>query len=323
MITACVGPEKKEFGIHKALICKRSTFFDKALNGRSAEADTRIVRLEQVPVPLFSIFVSWLYYGEITYDASPDSDRDIWDDFDQLLCQDGDKITEHKGQQEQDQISVDTATVTAVPLTAKKDVPGRLVNHTQAQGGYPAVGREDAPGNEPKQQGLKHKNIKQKSSKHKIPKRIHSLYEKSKHPLSADNTKTWPVDIIAKMYMLGDFLDAKRFKIDVLDAVLYGGDSLDDDDDDEPPYWNLPSIPSRPLIRLVYKNTPSQSPLRDLIINQMVYGYVWTEHYHLYEDLPSEFLAAVMVGLGDQLSNVLDPSGHRRGLSDEELFDEQ
>ncbi|CAD0091122.1 unnamed protein product [Aureobasidium mustum] len=300
MITVCVGPEKKEFGVHKALICKRSTFFDKALNGRSAEANTRIVRLEQVPVPLFSIFVSWLYYGELPMMLLLTATETSGMTLINSCVRDGDKNTEHEGQQEQDQISVDTATVTA--------------------GGYPAVGREDAPGNEPKQQGLKHKNIKQKSSKHKIPKRIHSLYEKSKHPLSADNTKTWPVDIIAKLYMLGDFLDAKRFKIDVLDAVLYGGDSLDDD---EPPYWNLPSIPSRPLIRLVYKNTPSQSPLRDLITNQMVYGYVWIERSHLYEDLPSEFLAAVMVGLGHQLSDVLDPSGHRRELFDEELFDEQ
>ncbi|KAH0369721.1 hypothetical protein KCU65_g3162, partial [Aureobasidium melanogenum] len=272
MITVYVGPENKEFGVHKALICSKSTFFDKALNGQFAEASMRIVRLEHISVTLFSIFVSWLYYGRLVYDVPPDSDRNIEHDFNQFMCYDA--KMENKGPQEQEQISADTTANTAVASTIGTSVPDRLVN------------------DDPQGEDSKHKNINPESY-NRIPQQLDELYaDTDRLILLADDPGTWPIDIIAHLYILGDYLDAQHFKKCILDAAKHA------ERFDFTSSCELPFVPSRSLVRLVYKNTPSGSPLRDLIIHRVVHGCVWMDQSDVYEDLPPEFLAKAMVSLG-------------------------
>ncbi|KAG9671741.1 hypothetical protein KCU95_g17105, partial [Aureobasidium melanogenum] len=280
MITVYVGPEQKEFGVHKALICSKSTFFDKACNGQFAQASIRIVRLEHISVTLFSILVSWLYYGRLAYAVPPNSDRNIEHDFNQFMCYDA--KMENKGPQEQEQISADTTANTAISSTIGKSVPGRLVN------------------DEPQGEDFKHKTIDPESY-HRIPQQLDALYYAGDGLfLLADDPSTWPIDIIAHLYILGDYLDAQHFKNCILDAAK-PGKSFDDNS-----RWMLPFVPSRSLVRLVYKNTPPGSPLRDVIIHRVVHGCVWMDPSDVYEDLPPEFLAKVMVSLGENLTDLLN-----------------
>lgn len=96
-----VGQQKKEYGVHQALICDKSNFFKKALTGSFAEARTGIVPLEDVSAPLFTIFVSWLYVGRLIYVAPPDSGKTIQDDFSSLICKENDEQQEYRSIEDQ------------------------------------------------------------------------------------------------------------------------------------------------------------------------------------------------------------------------------
>ncbi|KEQ65451.1 uncharacterized protein M437DRAFT_42061 [Aureobasidium melanogenum CBS 110374] len=218
-VTVCVGIKKEEFCVHKELICTKSTFFDKALNGSFLEASTRLVRLEHISAPLFSIFVSWLYSGRLVYVNPPGSDTTIAEDFFPLLFGN----LQHMASSDNNPTSQD-------PVLLDID-------------------EEDA--------------------------------------------STWPLDVMAKLYILGDYLGVQQFNNHVISSI------------DGPSTWNRglndADVPTRPLIRFVYNNTPPKSPLRDLIVDLVVYGQIWWESNETWEDLPAEFLAKVMVSLGRRL----------------------
>lgn len=95
-----VGPDKKEFSVQKDLICHESPYFKKAFTGSFLEADTGTVELEDVPAPLFSIFVIWLYCHKIVY-ATSDDTTTIRQDFQKLLC----NVSELQDDAEQEQLS--------------------------------------------------------------------------------------------------------------------------------------------------------------------------------------------------------------------------
>ncbi|KAI9704809.1 MAG: hypothetical protein M1836_006589 [Candelina mexicana] len=65
MVDLYVGPEHKLFRVHKKLICNRSAFFDKALNGKFKEGQAGIMYLFQGNPTSFEIFVTWLYMDSI------------------------------------------------------------------------------------------------------------------------------------------------------------------------------------------------------------------------------------------------------------------
>ncbi|KAG9551566.1 hypothetical protein KCU71_g19137, partial [Aureobasidium melanogenum] len=204
MVTVCVGTEKTKFRVHKELICNKSTFFDKALNGPFVEAKSLTVRLEHISVPLFSIFVSWAYGGRLVYVLPSEGNTTAVEDFFPLLCQ--------------------------TPASLEVD---------------------------------------------------------------QDDASTWPLDIVAKLYILGDYLDSQQFKNNVISAI------------DGPFTWNRglddADVPTNALIKFVYENTPSKSPLRDLMVDLMVYGQTWGQPTETWEDLPPEFMAKVMGFLGRRL----------------------
>lgn len=61
-----MGPDKKDFGIHKGLLCRRSRFFKAACNGSFSEASKGTVELPEEDVETFAIVYTWLYSGKIT-----------------------------------------------------------------------------------------------------------------------------------------------------------------------------------------------------------------------------------------------------------------
>ena len=56
-----IGAEKRDFTIHKGLICHYSKFFDAAFEGKFSEGSSGIVELRQESVTTFEIVYIWLY----------------------------------------------------------------------------------------------------------------------------------------------------------------------------------------------------------------------------------------------------------------------
>ncbi|KAH8770275.1 hypothetical protein BGZ57DRAFT_929289 [Hyaloscypha finlandica] len=61
MVTIYVGPKRKEFTIHKKLICGSADYFEKAFNGDFKEGREGIMYLPEDNSGVFSFFVDWLY----------------------------------------------------------------------------------------------------------------------------------------------------------------------------------------------------------------------------------------------------------------------
>ncbi|THY16850.1 hypothetical protein D6D01_07620 [Aureobasidium pullulans] len=83
MATIMVGPQKRKFGVHQALICDRSQYFNKAFTGSFHEAETGIVELKDVSPVLLQIFVGWLYYDKLIYTVL-DEGSSVDEDFGSL-----------------------------------------------------------------------------------------------------------------------------------------------------------------------------------------------------------------------------------------------
>jgi hypothetical protein len=66
-LTVRVGPEgsQQDFLLHQATMCKRSEFFNRALNGNWSEKKDRLVKLPEDDTKIFSLYVNLIYTGEI------------------------------------------------------------------------------------------------------------------------------------------------------------------------------------------------------------------------------------------------------------------
>ena len=59
-----IGPQKQTFGIHRGLLCDKSSYFNAALNGEFKEA-TEGITLQDVHAITFQMFNLWLYSGHL------------------------------------------------------------------------------------------------------------------------------------------------------------------------------------------------------------------------------------------------------------------
>ncbi|KAK8180440.1 hypothetical protein HDK77DRAFT_495768 [Phyllosticta capitalensis] len=65
LVTFIVGPDHKEFSIHKSVVCARSPVFDKALNSEFKEGKERTIVLEETEVGVFKVVMHWLYTSQL------------------------------------------------------------------------------------------------------------------------------------------------------------------------------------------------------------------------------------------------------------------
>ena len=56
-----VGPNQKDFAIHRNLICQLSGFFDAAFNGSFSEASSGVIELYEEDPDLFELVYKWCY----------------------------------------------------------------------------------------------------------------------------------------------------------------------------------------------------------------------------------------------------------------------
>ena len=64
-ITVLVGETEQRFTLHKGIVTQHSAFFRAACNGKFKESIEETVRLPEVDVAIFKIYVQWIYTGEI------------------------------------------------------------------------------------------------------------------------------------------------------------------------------------------------------------------------------------------------------------------
>ncbi|KAI9701544.1 MAG: hypothetical protein M1836_001600 [Candelina mexicana] len=68
VVCILVGPEKKEFRIHKGLLCHESPYFRAALTGGFGEAHEGQVELPEDNTYEFGVFYKWIYTSKIFRD---------------------------------------------------------------------------------------------------------------------------------------------------------------------------------------------------------------------------------------------------------------
>ncbi|KAK4945831.1 hypothetical protein LTR10_014922 [Elasticomyces elasticus] len=83
MVTIAVGTPPLIFSVHETLICRRSTFFDRAFRGGFAESGTKTLQLPDEAVGVIATFLDWLYTGRLTELSEVDqkSYREYMDDL--------------------------------------------------------------------------------------------------------------------------------------------------------------------------------------------------------------------------------------------------
>lgn len=84
VVTLRVGPERRDFLVHRALLCGDSKYFKKAFKGSFEEARTSISVLKDVDFKLVKVFVGWLYNSHLSY-VTDDSGGFIEEDFSEYI----------------------------------------------------------------------------------------------------------------------------------------------------------------------------------------------------------------------------------------------
>lgn len=66
IVNLSIGPDEIPFDAHIELLCAHSSFFDKALDGRFVEAETKYIPFPDEDPAIFTEFLSWAYTGQFT-----------------------------------------------------------------------------------------------------------------------------------------------------------------------------------------------------------------------------------------------------------------
>ncbi|KAK0120105.1 hypothetical protein ONS95_011515 [Cadophora gregata] len=77
-----VGPELKDFGVHKDLIYHYSPYFKAVFNSGFEETKTGVMNLAETGVKPFELFVSWLYTQSVWNNSDHE---ETWPDIDDLV----------------------------------------------------------------------------------------------------------------------------------------------------------------------------------------------------------------------------------------------
>ncbi|QSZ28645.1 hypothetical protein DSL72_003144 [Monilinia vaccinii-corymbosi] len=64
------GSKQQGFNLSKALLCARSTFFDRAFNGSFKEAASQEMHLSETPLSIFQLVVQFLYTNSFVFPTS-------------------------------------------------------------------------------------------------------------------------------------------------------------------------------------------------------------------------------------------------------------
>lgn len=71
LVTVVVGkePNQQRFSVHEGIICARSEFFQRAMNGNWEESKERIIKLPEDDPKVFNVYINLLYTGRVATDS--------------------------------------------------------------------------------------------------------------------------------------------------------------------------------------------------------------------------------------------------------------
>lgn len=73
IVTIKIGPDAKDFHIHRELLCKASRYFQGTFKGEFSEARDRVINLDDISVRTFETVQRWLYSGILLLPADSDA----------------------------------------------------------------------------------------------------------------------------------------------------------------------------------------------------------------------------------------------------------
>lgn len=274
MVTVEVGPPKEIFVVHEKFLCQKSQYFAKAMSGSFLESVKRFVQLPDVSPTLFRIFINWLYYGKLCYAGEDD---------------------EKTGMNLQNLV-IQPEEIGLIPTRSSNSIRKSKVeddeNGTKCVTKSPDSSTEFAPSTNDKAD--------------RVPGKTHSN-EPQNCLLDGDDPSTWPLDALAKLYIFADRFDSHELRVHTVNALC---DALANKREGHRGMSNW-------LIRYICLNTTAQSMLRRLAIHRIVYNVSFhpdTAKSFLWEELPSDFLAAVVIAMGRRLPVRQCSTCHRRAL---------
>ncbi|EMR63842.1 putative btb poz domain protein [Eutypa lata UCREL1] len=75
---ATVKCDGKTWAVHKSILCSRSEWFEKALNGHFMEAATSIVTIEEITAEKVEWLLTFIYGGDISFQDVTGFDSSIF-----------------------------------------------------------------------------------------------------------------------------------------------------------------------------------------------------------------------------------------------------
>ncbi|KAI9797577.1 MAG: hypothetical protein M1835_007841 [Candelina submexicana] len=75
MVDIYVGSKRKQYHLHKPLLCHQSEFFKKAFSGDFKESEERALYLPDDDPTAFELFIHWLYTGRLDEPWGPGGRR--------------------------------------------------------------------------------------------------------------------------------------------------------------------------------------------------------------------------------------------------------
>lgn len=79
MVIIFIGPQCKEFIVHKKLLCDSASFFNTVLNGSHVEGKQDVMHLKGGSPGAFSLYIDWLYRGTIRMGNTERHLHDLYD----------------------------------------------------------------------------------------------------------------------------------------------------------------------------------------------------------------------------------------------------
>ncbi|KAG9673345.1 hypothetical protein KCU99_g6245, partial [Aureobasidium melanogenum] len=114
-----------------------------------------------------------------------------------------------------------------------------------------------------------------------------------------DDATTWSCDVLIKLYVFSDRFDVRELRADTLDALIISCKSLH-------------GIQAQRYIHHTWMNTSIKSKLREYVVHHIAYTWAFDQPASVYETLPAEFLAAVMVTNSRRLPSKLCSLCHKK-----------
>ncbi|KEQ76599.1 hypothetical protein M436DRAFT_69568 [Aureobasidium namibiae CBS 147.97] len=127
--------------------------------------------------------------------------------------------------------------------------------------------------------------------------------DKFSENLNADDTSTWPIHILVRLYILADRLDIKDLRNDIIDALVTSAEKS--------------GIGLRVYsYKLIDSDTTAESPLRKFAVDRLAYGARHNmEHRGFWRDIPQDMAVTALLLSCRRVPHTLCNSCYQKGLA--------